>query len=111
MRKFNVSGETVGRIAKKGCNVLAFTLAMVLPYVSTKDIKNVIRVSGTVKYDDVIGAIMDSTMFPSDKRRAVELIPRECDSETYKSIIQVVNSSMFPSDKVRTIETICDKSL
>jgi len=111
MKTFNLSKETVGKYAKKGCNVLAFTLATVLPYISAKDVKTVIRYMGKVKYDDVVGAIMDSSMFPSDKFKAVELVPRDCDAETYRAIMQVVDSSMYPSDKVKTIESIINKDI
>lgn len=109
MIKVNVNREVVGRVVKKGCNVAVFALGMILPYVSVKDVKDLVRYSGNVKYDAVIGAIMESSMFPSDKRRAVELVPKDGDSETYRAIVQVVNSTMFPSDKLRTIESILEK--
>lgn len=109
MKKFNVSTEAVGKIAKKGCSFVVFTLAMVMPYVSVKDLKRAMRNIGNVKYNDVIEEIMDSGMLPSDKSKTVDLVPKDGDLETYRAIIHVVNSSMLPSDKVKTVESICEK--
>lgn len=109
MKKFVVNREAVGQVVKTGCNIAAYALGTLLSCVSVKDVINIARYSGSVKYNTVIGAIMDSSMFPSDKHKAVMLVPKDGDAETYKAIIQVVNSTMFPSDKLKTIESILEK--
>lgn len=107
MKKFNVNKETVGKIAKKGCAVVLYGIAAVLPYISVKDTINVIRYSGNVGYGDVVDVIMNSDMLSSYRKEAIEVLPKDGDSELYKSIIAVVQSDMMSSYRVETIKNIC----
>ena len=109
MKGLNVSGETVRKIVKNGCGLAAFILTLVLPNLSAKDVRDLVRYSGNIKYDAVVGAVMDCNMFAADKGRAVALIPKDGDAEIYRAIVQVVNSNMFAHDKLKAIESICEK--
>lgn len=106
MRKINVNKETVGKIARNGCRVALYALAVILPHVSVKETVDAIRYSGNVEYSDVISVIMNSSMFSSDKQEMISLMKKDKDAEYYRSIIQVVKSNMYSGDKVKTIKTI-----
>ena len=62
-----------------------------------------------IGYDDAFKAIMDSSMFASDKRKAVSILKNDVDQSYYKAVIETVESSMFASDKIQTIEIINEK--
>ena len=63
----------------------------------------------SIGYDDAFKAIMDSSMFASDKRRAVSLLKNGADQGYYKAVIDTVESSLFASDKIQTIEILNEK--
>lgn len=108
MKKFNLNMKTVGNFAKKSGKVALYGLATVMSYVSMKDVTEMVRYSGNVKYSDAINAIMESSMFGSDKNKIVAMLKKDGDADYYKAIIKVVKSNMFGSDKVKAIEYICD---
>ena len=57
-------------------------------------------------YYDAVTAIMNSKMFDSSKRRAVEAIKSDGTDEYYKSVICIVNSNMFETDKLNMIREL-----
>ena len=63
---------------------------------------------GNTGYGDAIEAVMnDDSMFPSDKRRAIEAIKRNEHADYYKAVICIVkDESMFGSDKIRIISSL-----
>lgn len=109
MKKINFNKEQVGKIAKKDCEFAFYGVATVLSYVSVKDTLDVVRYSGSVDYSDVIGCIMNSAMYSSDKSKLVGVVPKDRDADFYKAIIKVVQSSMYSSDKVKVITGMCSE--
>lgn len=105
MLKFNLSRETVGNVIKGVGNVAAFAVMMGLPYLSKKDVKELMPVNKIVGYDDVIGAIMNSSMLGSDKVKAVNIV-KHVNTDIHRAAIQVINSDMLGSDKIKVIERI-----
>lgn len=58
----------------------------------------------TAGYDDAVRAIMDSSMFSSDKRVAVTALKRYENAKFYGAIVRIAKDSrMFSSDKVKMI--------
>lgn len=106
MRKIHITKEAVGRFAKTGCKVVGYGLATVASYVSMKDIADVKNYFGKVNYSDAVRAIMNSSMYSSDKNRMIEVLRRDGNTEYYRTVISVVNSTMFSSDKIKTITTL-----
>ena len=78
---------------------------MGLPYLSKRDVKEMIPVNKIVEYDDVIGAIMHSNMLGSDKVKAANII-KHANTEQHRAALQVIDSSMLSSDKLKVIERI-----
>lgn len=60
-------------------------------------------------YLDTVNAIINSDMFNSTKEELIEILPKDLDDGTYKSIILIVNSDMFDSTKEDTIRKIIKK--
>ena len=109
MKNFNLDKEKIGKFAKKTCEFAIYGVATILSYVSVKDTLDVIRYSGIVDYGDAVHAIMNSDMLSSYKTKAVEILPKDGNSDLYKAIIGVVRSDMLSSNKVKSIENICEK--
>ena len=65
--------------------------------------ENMVRYRGNVTYSDAVDTIMNSTMFSSDKGKAVKELQKNKDSDYYRAVIRVVKSSMYSSDKIKTI--------
>lgn len=62
------------------------------------------------RYNDAVKAIMNSNMFSSDKKAAVEALKRNETMDFYKAIISIANDSkMFSGDKASMIQELCNK--
>lgn len=109
MAKLKINGEVVKQAVKNAGNVLAFTALMIAPYVSVRDIIKKIRYMRDVTYDDTISEILHSNMWTADKVSIVTSLPKNMNTEFYKSIIAVIESNLYSSDKVRVIEDMCEK--
>ena len=104
--KFKITKETIGSAVKIGGMALCYGLAAMASKVSTRDMIDKIRYSGNVSYSDAVGAIMESDMFDSYKKEAMELLKRNADSDYYKTVIKIVQSSMFSSYKLEAITNL-----
>ena len=71
--------------------------------ISVQDVVDMVRYRGNVTYSDAVDTIMNSTMFSSDKGKAVKELQKNKDSDYYRAVIRVVKSSMYSSDKIKTI--------
>lgn len=100
--------ETIGKIARTGCEYAARGVILLLSVSSVKDIVDTARYCGKVGYSDAVSAIMSSGMLSSDKNEAVTSLPKNGDAELYRAVIQIVRSGMLSSDKVKTIQNICE---
>jgi len=103
MTKLNT--ETIGKIAKVVCVVGFYSL--LVPSFKVK--VNISKKQGvqTAEYSDAVKAIVESDMWPSDKKDAVAILKRGENSDYYKAIIAVVNDSdMWASDKLETIHSL-----
>lgn len=60
----------------------------------------------TVGYYDAVRAIMNTSMFASDKRACVAAMKRDGESDYYRAVIEIVQGEMFASDKLATIKTL-----
>ena len=105
MLNLNLSKEVIGNIAKGAGKVIVYAVAIGLPYVSKRDLKDVFNTNKIVEYDDVISAIMNSSMLSSDKVKAVNIVTHG-NPHLHRAAIQVVDSSMLTSDKLKVIERI-----
>lgn len=99
---------TLGRIAQTGCKVVCFGVLTALSYLSATDVVKVVRYSGVVGYGDAVSAIMESSMWSEDKKKAVAVLKQNQHSDFYKAIIHVAQSSMWSEDKVKTIMDMCE---
>lgn len=107
MRIFGLPLGTIGKNATGVGNVLSFAAMIVVPMLSKKDVVTNVQYSIVATYDDVVMAIMNSSMLSKDMTKAIALIPREGTSTIYKAIINVIDSNMLSGDKVETIKHIC----
>lgn len=105
MLKLNVSRETVGRIIKGVSNVAVFAAMIGLPNLVKRDAKEMMPVNKIVEYDDVIGAIMNSSMLGSDKVKAANIV-KHANRDIHRAAIQVIESNLLSSDKLKVIERI-----
>ena len=106
MKKFEITKETIKNVSKVCGMVALYGVALATSNMSVKDIIDKVRFNGNVKYSDAVSVIMDSSMFSSDKTRAIDAVKRDGDADYYRAVIQIVKSSMFSSDKVRTIANL-----
>ena len=106
--KFNINKEKVGQIVKTGSNLLVFGLMFVSPYIGRKEIVDTVRYSCNVKYSDAVEVVLQSTMFSGDKTKAIAMIPKDKDSDFYKSVIAVMKSNLFSGDKLKMLNKICE---
>ena len=60
----------------------------------------------TVGYYDAVRAIMNTSMFASDKRACVAAMKRDAESDYYRAVIEIAQCEMFASDKLATIKTL-----
>lgn len=110
MKKIKITREQVKGFVRNCCllayGAAAIAGACMVKRPETSRITNYARIA---TYGEAIRVIMDSSMFGSDKTRAVELLKSDGDSEYYAAVIAVINSSMFASDKIKSIETLSKK--
>lgn len=105
----NTCLKLVGEAIKKVSKVAAYGLVMFGPsIVDTYCAKQ--RNSETVGYDDAVKAILNSSMWRSDKPEAVTCLKRCAGSNYYKAIIVIANSpDIYASDKVVLIRELSEK--
>lgn len=109
--KLNISKEkldTIGKYAKKGCEIAGYIASVALSYVSVREIVDAVKYSGEVDYGDAVDAIMSSDMLSSYKEKAVLVLKKGEDSQFYKAIIKVAKSDMMSSYKCETIKKMCE---
>lgn len=106
MKKLNITKGTIKNVFKVVCGVAVYSIATAKSNNMAKDIIDMVRYSGDVKYSDAINVIMDSNMFDSNKNEAMVLLKKNQDAEYYKTIIQIVKSNMFDSNKIRAITNL-----
>ena len=80
-----------------------YGLAYAATKVSVNDVIDMVRYKGNVKYGDAVDVIMSSSMYSSDKNKALLALKKDKDSDYYRAVIRVVKSNMFSSDKIKTI--------
>ena len=110
MSKININWSKVGNAAKEIGGWVLTAGIMVGPYLMMKDSTTVkVRYIANAKYSDVISTVLNSGMLSSYKTEVMAMVPKNGDTELYKSIIAVVNSDMLSSSKVEVIKDICDR--
>lgn len=57
-------------------------------------------------YSGAMNAIMNSTMYSSDKTNISKLLLSNASEDYYSSVISIANSTMFSSDKVYAIKNL-----
>lgn len=105
MKKINIDVERIGNIIKTGGRLAVCAAVVILPY--AKDISDKMRCNGPVKYSDVVNVILNSCMMSSYKTELIELLPKNAESDLYRTVIHVINSDMLSSNKVKVIKDIC----
>ena len=110
MGKIKITKEQV-KGAVKGFCILAYSAAAIAGAVITRDSKPTTKTYyvGTASYSDAVRVIVESSMFDSNKKRAIELLKTDGDAGYYNAVISTVNSRMFDSSKIEAIETISKK--
>lgn len=110
MKKIKITKEHV-KNAVKGFCILAYSAAAIAGAVFTRGETPTSKTYyvGEVNYSDAIKVIVESSMFDSSKKRAIELLKRDADAGYYRSVISTVNSSMFDSNKLEAIEMMSQK--
>lgn len=94
------------KIAKKGCDIALPIVGTVMAADLAKNILDDIRYSGKVGYDDAVKAILDSSMFSSQKQEAITVLRIGESSEFYKAVIRIARSSMLSYDRLETIRNM-----
>lgn len=59
-------------------------------------------------YPSAINAIMNSTMFSSDKTAMCQMLLVDSKEDYYRSVMTIANSDMFSSDKKRALKNLND---
>ena len=110
MGKFKITKEQV-KGAVKGICILAYGAAAIAGAIITRDSRESTKTCyvGTANYSDAVKVIVESSMFDSTKKRAIELLKTDGDAGYYNAVISTVNSRMFDSNKIETIEMISKK--
>lgn len=110
MKKIKITKEQVKNVVKGVC-ILAYGTAAVVGAILTRDSRESTKTYyiGAASYSDAVKVIVESSMFDSYKKRAIELLKRDGDAAYYNSVIATVNSRMFDSNKIEAIETISEK--
>lgn len=62
-----------------------------------------------VGYNNAVEAIMNSTMFSSDKAKAVSALKLNASPELYLAIINIVKSSILSIEKLNLILEMCGR--
>lgn len=110
MKKIKITKEQV-KGAVKGFCILAYSAAAIAGAVMTRGETrtNKTYYVGAADYSDAVKVIVESSMFDSNKKRAIELLKRDGDAGYYNAVISTVNSNMFDSNKLEAIETMSQK--
>lgn len=103
MKKLNITKGTIKDTFKVVCKVALCGVAIAKSSNTARDIIDMVRYSGNVKYSDAVDVIMDSSMFDSNKNEALVLLKKNKDAEYYKTIIRIIKSDMFDSNKIKAI--------
>lgn len=110
MKKINITKEQVGNTIKTVGGWVLGTALVVLPNLnSVRAFVSEVRSDGKVTYSDAVGEIMNSYMSSTDKTLAVEALPKDGDTQLYKSVIKVLDSYVCSGDKLKIIKNICGK--
>ena len=100
--------DAIVEVGRKGLNYAIPILGIVLFSNTVINKLDVMRYNtGTVKYDDAVRAITNSSMWSEDKSKAVAMLGADGGSNFYKAVIDVVKSSMWSEDKLKTIQDMC----
>lgn len=100
--------DAIVEVGRKGLNYAIPILGVVLFSGTAVNKLDMMRYNtGTVKYDDAVRAIMNSSMWSEDKSKAVAMLRIDGGSEFYKAIIDIAKSSMWSNDKLKTIQDMC----
>lgn len=115
MRKINGDAikkglYTIGRCAGNVGKVALYGLLTAVTCNSITDLQKIIRYSGTVGYGEAADAIMNSSMWSSEKSKALSSLKPDGDCEYYKAIISIVESTMWSSEKLKTIVNLSEKT-
>lgn len=63
----------------------------------------------SVGYGEAVNTIMNSTMFGSDKSKAVAMLKKCASADYYKAVVCIVSDDcMFASDKLKTIQALSE---
>jgi len=83
-----------------------YGLAALASYVASEYIKQYCENATPVGYDGAVRTIMNSSMFSSDKTRAIAAMKPNCDAEVYKAVVHIVNGNAYSSDKIAMIANL-----
>ena len=110
MKKIKITKEHVKGFVKGFC-ILAYSAAAIAGAVMTRGETRTSNMYylGAAGYSDAVKAIVESSMFDSGKKRAIELLKRDGDAGYYNAVIATVNSDMFDSGKIASIEAMSRK--
>lgn len=98
-----ITTDTIRKAGKIAGAVVLYGVTIIASRISVQDVVDMVRYRGNVTYSDAVDTIMNSTMFSSDKGKAVKELQKNKDSDYYRAVIRVVKSSMYSSDKIKTI--------
>lgn len=109
MLKMNDALNKTKVMIKKGCNVVVPVLLGLRFTGIDKQILNVIRYNGKVKYDDAIRAIAESNMLGSSMAEAMDLVQSNMETEYYRAVISAIQSNTLGSTKIVMLKNINKK--
>lgn len=105
--------EAMKKVLGAICDYTKVGIVVASPYVISKASKKIgeyvldkITAYEIKDYDDVVGVILDSNMFGSEKKEALGLLQKGKDKAYYRTVSKVVKSSMFGSTKIDMIRDI-----
>lgn len=104
--EFIMSKKLVTGGISKGQGILLTGLAMMGLDKLSKGIAKKNQEEKVIGYDDAIRAIMNSSMFGSDKQKRVELVKFGQNPEYYNAIISIMHASLFGSERIKSIKSI-----
>ena len=73
---------------------------------STENLVKIKRATGCYNYGDAVQAIMSSSMWSDDKKKAIGMMSKDATHGEYGAVISVVKSTMWSDDKAKAIRDI-----
>lgn len=73
---------------------------------STENLVKIKRATGCYNYGDAVQAIMSSSMWSDDKKKAISTMSKDATHGEYEAVISIVKSTMWSDDKVKSIRDI-----